>query len=227
MKLTEMAKPSDKKINKFMESRFGFSIDFDKLTVKKAKLLGETIDQNLYKLRRSPAFHTAEKNPQYMELITVRENLNRWVKSQLNEGEVANAEVLLAARDMVDSVQDIIERVGKMQNEQLPQLLDSIRDQISPEKADGFKNSVGTTLSTLMTELTTAREGVDKGVRILSGQEVDSPMSLGSTNELPGDDLSLPDSGELPPPDLGDETDGFGASDAATGGNELLGREKR
>jgi hypothetical protein len=130
----------------------------------------------------------------------------------------------MAAKDMVDSVQDAIEKVGKMQNEQLPQLLDSIRDQVGSEQAEGFKNAVGTTLDALMQNLQTAREGVDKGVRILSGEAVDNPMAM------PGDDLSGGDT-ELPPApgsDLDqDETDGFGATDAAVGGAEELGRELR
>jgi hypothetical protein len=162
-----------------------------------------------------------------MELLTVQEGLNTWLeqqRTQLNEGEVANAEVLLAAKDMVDSVQDAIEKVGKMQNEQLPQLLDSIRDQVGSEQAEGFKNAVGTTLDALMQNLQIAREGVDKGVRILSGEAVDNPMAM------PGDDLSGGDT-ELPPApgsDLDqDETDGFGATDAAVGGAEELGRELR
>jgi len=227
MKLSEMAVTDAKKINKVMESRFGFALDFSKLTVEKAERLSETIQANLDKIRYSVDLHTAERNPRYMELLTVRESLNAWLeenRQQLTEGEVGNAEVLMAAKDMVDSVQDAIEKVGKMQNEQLPQLLDSIRDQVGSEQAEGFKNAVGTTLDALMQNLQTAREGVDKGVRILSGEAVDNPMAM------PGDDLSGGDT-ELPPApgsDLDqDETDGFGATDAAVGGAEELGRELR
>ena len=92
MKLNDMGKPSAKKINKFMESRFGFSIDYNKMTISRAVKLSETIDANLYKIRHSVALHTAERNPQYMELVTVRENLHNWLMSrhrQLNEGEIA------------------------------------------------------------------------------------------------------------------------------------------
>jgi len=230
MKLAEMSKTSAKRINKLMESRFGFAINFSNLTVEKAEKLSETITANLDKIRHSVDLHTAEKNPRYMELLTVKEGLSTWLeerRQQLTEGEVGNAEVLLAAKDMVDSVQDAIEKVGKMQNEQLPQLLDSIRDQIGSEQADGFKNAVGATLDTLMQNLQSAREGVDSGVRILSGEQVDNPMAM------PGDagaDLSGGDA-ELPPApgsDLdADETDGFAASDAAVGGAEELGREQR
>jgi uncharacterized protein YicC (UPF0701 family) len=229
MKLAEMSTKSTRKINKLMESRFGFSINFDNLTVAKAEKLSETIAANLNKIRHSVALHTAETNPRYMELLTVQEGINAWLeqnRTQLNEGEVGNAEVLLAAKDMVDSVQDAIEKVGKMQNEQLPQLLDSIRDQIGSEQAEAFKNAVGTTLDTLMQNLQSAREGVDNGVRVLSGEQLDNPMAI--PGDTAGADLS---GGDLPPApgsDLdADETDGFGATDAAVGGAEELGRELR
>lgn len=225
MKLSEMSQTSAKKINKVLESRFGFAINYDNLSVAKAQRLGETISLNLNKIRHSADFHRAETNPRYMELLTVQEGLNTWLTEQhqqLNEGEVGNAEVLLAAKDMVDSVQDTIEKVGKMQNEQLPQLLDSIRDQIGSEQADAFKNAVGATLDQLMQNLQSAREGVDTGVRVLSGEAVDQPMAL------PGDELG----GELPPPpesdfDAEEPADGFAATDAAVGGTETLGRELR
>ena len=230
MKLAEMSVKSARKINKLLESRFGFAINYSNLTVEKAEKLSETISANLDKIRHSVDLHTAERNPRYMELLTVKEGLTAWLderRQQLVEGEVGNAEVLLAAKDMVDSVQDAIEKVGKMQNEQLPQLLDSIRDQIGSEQAEAFKNAVGTTLDTLMQNLQSAREGVDNGVRVLSGEQVDNPMAM------PGDagaDLSGGDA-ELPPApgsDLDqDETDGFSATDAAVGGAEELGRELR
>ena len=229
MKLAEMSTKSTRKINKVMESRFGFAINFSSMTVEKAEKLSETIAANLNKIRHSVHLHTAETNPRYMELLTVQEGINAWLeqnRQQLVEGEVGNAEVLLAAKDMVDSVQDAIEKVGKMQNEQLPQLLDSIRDQIGSEQAEAFKNAVGTTLDTLMQNLQSAREGVDNGVRVLSGEQVDQPMDLGGAPaDLTGGDAELP---PAPGSDLDqDETDGFGATDAATGGAEELGREKR
>lgn len=228
MKLSEMASKSPKKINKLMESRFGFQINFDSLTVEKAERLSETIEANLDKIRHSASLHTAERNPRYMELLTVREGLAAWLEQsrrQLNEGEVGNAEVLLAAKDMVDSIQDVIEKVGKMQNEQLPQLLDSIRDQIGSEQADQFKQAVGSTLEGLMGQLQQAREGVDGGVGILTGQ-APQPMDLGGE----GPDAALADVGVSPVSDLDAEEpegDGFGATDAAVGGAEELGRELR
>lgn len=228
MKLSEMSTSSTKKINKLLESRFGFAINYDSLSVEKAERLSETIKNNLDKIRHSVNLHTAERNPRYMELLTVQEGLNKWLEENtvveevvseteeiITEGEVGNAEVLLAAKDMVDSVQDAIEQVGKMQNEQLPQLLDSIRDQVGSEQAEGFKNAVGTTLDTLMDQLQIARDGVNNGVKLLTGEQA-QPMDMPEPEVEPVSDL-----------DQEDETDGFAGTDAATGGEEELGRELR
>lgn len=231
MKLAEMAVTRAKKMNKLMESRFGFSINFNKLTIERAERLSETITANLDRIRHSVDLHTAERNPRYMELLTVQESLSRWLDEQrttLTEGEVSNAEVLLAAKDMVDSIQDIIEKVGKMQNEQLPQLLDSIRDQLGSEQSDAFKTAVGTTLETLMPQLQGAREGIDNGVRVLSGEAVDQPMDMGSgPNAIPISGTADADTLQKMSDLDTDDTDGFGATDAAAGGSEELGRERR
>ena len=225
MKLQEMSTKTAKKLNKLMESRFGFTINYDNLDVTKATKLNEKITANLDNIRHSVDLHTAEKNPRYMELLTVQEGLSTWLKENsetevITEGEVGSAEVLLAAKSMVDEVQDMIETAGKMQNEQLPQLLDSIRDQLGSEQADAFQQSVGGTLEQLMPALQTARDGVDGGVRVLSGEQVDNAMDM----PTPDSDLDLEvDDVETVTPDA----DGFDATGAAVGGDTELGRELR
>ena len=81
-----------------------------------------------------------------------------------------------------------------------------------------------------MSGLTTAREGMDQGVRILSGGNVDDQMSMGGDQppQMGGDDFGS----EMPPaPDMNSDfdsdTDEFGATDAAIGGSADLGRDKR
>ena len=91
MRLSELgSRTTSKRINKINESRFGFGIDYDKLTVAKAKYLSRALGENLEQLRRSFGLHTAEKNPKYMELLMVREGLNRWIREhrQLTESEM-------------------------------------------------------------------------------------------------------------------------------------------
>ena len=229
MRLTEMGvKPSAKKINKVMESRFGVQIDYDNLSFPKAYALARGLTENLNKIKHSHGVHVAEKNPKYMELLMVREGLHRWMvenKQQLIlESEMGKSQAILAAKDMVDSIQDMLEEVSKMQNEQMPALLDTIRDQIGMEQADAFKASVEPLLANMTQQLSAARSTADDAARALAGEPVAQPMGMGApTGGMPG---QMP--GQMPQADMTSDldTDSFAATDAAAGPN-VVGREKR
>ena len=241
MKLSQMTrKPSIQKLNKVTESRFGFAINYDAITYPKATAMRNKIMETVSAIRKSSAIHTAERDPKYLEMLIVYEGLSRWIdayKSQekrrkLKEGELGQAEAILAAKDMVDTVQDMIEKVGKMQNEQLPALIDSIRDQIGMEQADGFKGSVGAVLTTLAGSLGQTREQLDAAARALTGEGAAQPMGMAG-GAVPGAEAGagtdpMGPSAEMPSFDGGaEEGDGFDAMDAAAGGPEELGRERR
>lgn len=231
MKLTEIGtKPTPKQMNRVMESRFGFAVDYDNLTFKKAYKMARAIGESLDKIKSTHGIHIAEKNPQYMEMLMVRESLHSWMvankQQMIVESEMAKSEAILAAKDMVDSIQDMLEKIGKMQNEQLPALLDTIRDQLGIEQADTFKNAVSPLLGDLASTLQQGRETADNAARGLAGEQV------GGTDMAMGSDMgAAPDLG----PGLGGETsdldmggpDEFAATDAAAGGAEDLGRETR
>ncbi|CAB4133339.1 hypothetical protein UFOVP257_143 [uncultured Caudovirales phage] len=232
MRLTEMGvKPTAKKINKVLESRFAFKIDYDNMTLKKAYTLARGLTESLDKIKHTHGVHIAEKNPKYMELLMVREGLHSWMVENkqrfLAESEMGKSQAILAAKDMVDSIQDMLEEVSKMQNEQMPALLDTIRDQIGMEQADQFKNNVGTLLASMVDQLGTARETADQAARALAGEQVAQPMDVGGG--MGGGDMGMePDmaaGGEMGMSDM--DTDGFGATDAEAGGTQAMGRERR
>jgi hypothetical protein len=231
MRLTEMGtKPTAKKINKVMESRFGVKIDYANLDFKRAYVLARGLTESLDQIKRSHGVHVAEKNPKYMELLMVREGLHRWMvenKQQLiMESEMGKSQAILAAKDMVDSVQDMLEEVSKMQNEQMPALLDTIRDQIGMEQADAFKAAVEPLLANMSQQLSSARGTADTAARALAGEQVAQPMAMGmGAGAAPG---GMPDGTEMPAADMGSDmdTDEFAATNAAAGPN-VVGREKR
>lgn len=223
MNLKELAPQTTNRLNKVMESRFGFVIDYDNLTYGKAQRLNAAINENLTKIRRSYGIHTAEKNSKYMEMLMVQEGLRSWISQQdhlLTEGELETAEAVLAAKDMVDSIQDMITDASKMMNEELPPLLDTIRDQLGAAQADNFKNTAQGALQGLMDALNVARDSLDQGSRALAGEQVAQPMAMGADLEA---DL---ETGFIPADDL-EATDDFASVDAAAGGEEELGRERR
>ena len=236
MRLSEMhTAVTPQKINKGMESRYGFTIDYDNLSYAKAERLSQALSENITQIKRSFGAHTAEKNPKYMELMLVKEGLDKWLGSEqgLFESELGRSEAVLAAKDIVDSVQDMLEKISKVQNEQIPALIDTIRDQIGSEQAEAFKGTISPTLTDLYTALSTARDTSDTAVRVLSGEQAPATDMGGfgdSATDMGGDDLpsmSGVDTG-MGDSDLdADAGDGFDATPAATGGEEELGRARR
>lgn len=224
--------PSSNRMNNLLQSRFGFKLDYSRMTYDKAQALNRLVSENIARIRKSYGVHTAERNPKYMELLMVRESLGKWMgeNRHLMEGELGRSEAILAAKDMVDSIQDMVEKVSKMQVEQLPALIDTIRDQIGMSEADQFKQGMSDLLTNISQALADARETADSSARALAGEEgatIGPVGGIGAGPDLGAEPMpGAPMGGE--PSDLdmagGDE---FGATDAAAGGEEAVGRAKR
>ncbi len=217
-------KPSATKINKVMESRFGNKIDFANLDFGKAYNLANALTESLDKIKNSHGIHKAEQNPKYMQFLLVREGIHNWMienKDQLiQESEMGRSQAILAAKDMVDSVQDMLEDVSEMANEQMPALLDTIRDQIGMTEAENFKGSVGGILETLQAAISSSREQMDMAARALAGEQTDQPMDMAVDAQA----------GMAPPVEAGEVDvevgDEFDATEPAAG-PDAIGRAKR
>jgi len=144
-------------------------------------------------------------------------------ETEVKEGVEEQSELILAAKDMMDKVTGYLEDLASMKTEGALELVDRIRDEMGAEKADAFLNKIQPAIEQAEAVLTTTRQELDNGVRILTGEEVASdPMGADDTMDMDNTDADLDDSGI---DDL--ETDEFSASDAEAGGTEPEGREQR
>ena len=85
----------------------------------------------------------------------------------LKEGEVQQAQVVLAAQDMVDSMQGMIEDATEMQYKELPALVGSIRDQVGQDQANQFNTDATAALSGLVQSLQTAKQQMDQALGVV------------------------------------------------------------
>lgn len=213
MELKDIGSSTPKKINKILESRFGFRLDFDRLSIEKADRLLGSINEGLQKVRMSGRVHTSERNPRYTEMLLVKEGLESWLDRQyIAEGEVETAQAILAAKDFVDRLQDMIEETSQMLNEDLPPLGDTIKDQIGANEGASFVSAATEALNGLLEAVRAARESMDAATRVLAGQEAPA-MAPGAGEDMeampPAEEPAMePEApmGELPDlPDLEDE----------------------
>ena len=107
----------------------------------------------------------------------------------LSESEVQQAQVVLAAQDMVDKMQGMIEDTTEMQFKELPALVDSIKNQIGADQAAQFNNDAQAALTGLVQNLQGSKQQLEQALGVVTGQ---GPV------EMPGAEMA-------PPPPAGEE----------------------
>jgi hypothetical protein len=131
----------------------------------------------------------------------------------LLEGELEKAEATLAARNLVDEVQDMLQTASKLQVEDLAALVETMRSNMGADVASAFQSSAQTALQSITDCLTQAKTDLDNAVLTATGEE---SMSASA----PAGDLGGLD-------DMGGELDAPSVDDTAMGGDEPMGRAKR
>ena len=185
----------------------------EKVIAMYAKMLGGDVKkaEMLLKKALSPAGQTAIK-----QKFGVGESV-------IKEGAEEQAELTMAAKDMVDRFTAFLEDVAEMGAEGMLELADSIRDELGQEQADNFVNTVKPALEQTQQVLTSSREALTAGVGIITGETAPTD-TIGAEPEGDMEEPMEPEMDAEGPMPADDE---FGASDAATGGEEPEGREKR
>lgn len=143
----------------------------------------------------------------------------------ITEGEEEKAELIMAARDMVDRITGWMEDTANMQAESMLELIDSIRDEMGSDLAMEFESQVKPALATIYTALESSRQALTSSVGLLTG-EGGAEQMMGEPDMGGEEDMS----GELPDEVVGGEEpagDDFGADAAAAGGEEAAGRMTR
>jgi hypothetical protein len=114
-------------------------------------------------------------NPEEQKLVAgaammqAESRLRRAMK-RLNESEVQQAQVVLAAQDMVDKMQGMLEDVSELQFKELPALVDSIKNQVGIDQAAQFNADATAALTGLLQNIQGAKEQLDAALGVVTGQ---------------------------------------------------------
>jgi len=141
---------------------------------------------------------------------------------KLVEGEEDKAEIVMAAKDMVDRLTGWMEDTAEMQSESMLELADAIRDEMGAQQSEAFTNTVKPALESLYTAMEGTRVALTQGVGMLTGEA--EPMD--AMGDEPATDAEEP--GMEPTVDAEAPVDDeFAAAEAAIGGDDEAGRAKR
>lgn len=108
------------------------------------------------------------------------------------EVDVEQAEVVMAARALADDIQDMVARLGKMQNEDVPAIADQMRAEMGADVASGFNSQMGATLSAHLEATKATKDAMETAIAGITGE---APLGA------PGGDMGLAE----PTADVGEE----------------------
>jgi hypothetical protein len=124
-------------------------------------------------LKKSSAGQTLNPDEQKLvagaAMMQAESRLRRAMK-RLNESEVQQAQVVLAAQDMVDKMQGMLEDVSELQFKELPALVDSIKNQVGIDQATQFNADATAALAGLVQNLQGAKQQLDAALNVVTGQ---------------------------------------------------------
>ena len=237
MQIREFSAPvTAAKLNESLAKRFGSKINIDEFTTEQLQDARNKLRTQVFNVETTESFDAVQqkghtKNKLFLDVLNAalheRDDVAIAIDEaieQVNEGEEDKAELVMAAKDMVDRVTGWMEDTAEMQTESMLELADAIRDEMGSESAEAFTAAVKPALEAMYGVMETTRIALTGGVGMLTGEG--EPMDTMGAEE-PDMDMDMePVDGDMDmeEPEADDE---FGAADAAAGGEELGGREKR
>jgi hypothetical protein len=224
MNTSEIFNPAQRKqrvVENFLNSHYGLKLAAHGDSVKVQSLISKLVQENHQFASTKVGF---QNDATYVKNTMIIEALRHILKEigpmrstrRMNEqsGEdLAQAELILVAQNMVDDLQKMAEDVAQMQTDELMPLEEKMKTTFGQEQGTAFGQAADQSFSTLLDAVKAAKDALSNAVAVLKGE---SPMGG------MGDDLS----GGMPAPAMEPTGDQFGMADAASGEEELpTGRE--
>lgn len=207
MKLTDL--DNKNYASKALVENFEMNFNTSRLDKMKTVKLLQQVHGLIKESRDSKDFHKNQNSPAYLKLVFMAEALTQHynelknsptARIVLENEEVEKSQVVLAAQDMVDSIQKMLEEVGQMQVKELPALVSSIESEIGVQESVSYNDQVSAQLDTLSASLKEAFGGLKAALGTITGQgapafepEMGADMEMDADMEMPagGEELDL------------------------------------
>ena len=225
MKLTEFnAKPSTV-AKKALKEHFNTSINLDSMSLYDTERMMRKVNTLMSEMRQKSNGLNTEQNPAYLKLVFMEQALQHHygelkslplynTRIVLENEEVEKSQVILAAQEMVDTLQKMVEQVSDMLVKELPAVVDGVNSEVGTNEGEQFNTSVSEALTSLQAALTQSKGTLQSSLNSITGQggEMAGPEMDMGTGEMPpegGEDMAHL-GGEQPDeemPDLPEEPD--------------------
>jgi len=214
MKLTDFDNKPVASAQRALKEHYGTSIDVSRMSYAQVRNMLSKVRGLMSESKASNKFYESTGNSSYMKLVFMEQALSKqfaYLSTQrprivVENEEVEKSQTILAAQDMVDSIQKMVEQVSDMIVKELPALVDSVQSEIGVNESASFSQQATEALTSLQAALTQSQTTMKNAVNGITGQggaeafdtDMGADVGMGGGEEFA--DLSateeLPDGGE-------------------------------
>jgi hypothetical protein len=221
------------KLNKILSQTFNHEVDLSEMSTDSLNRMLTTTNAKMTAIKESDL--TYWENAQYNKLGLISHQIKEYLneiaptrgdgkkmktkESTVMEADLDQAEVLLAAQELVDEMQKMVEGVAEMQVQKLMPIVDAMKEQVGFEVAEAYNNAADGALGALLDAMKTAKEAVENATLAARGEPV--PGGEAMPTDMGMDDADMDP--EAPIDDMG--ADEFGGDDSEAGEENPVGRE--
>ena len=236
MKLTDFDKNPIENATKALKEHYDVPFNVQRMSYVQVRDMLHRVRGLMGETKQSANFYESQKNASYLKLVFMEQALSkhfaeislRKPRIVVENEEVEKSQVVLAAQDLVDQVQKMVEEVSDMLVKELPALTDGVQSEIGVNESETFNQQVSEALTSLQAALTTSQATLRGALNSITGQGGAEAFDAGAASPAPaGADTNTDINIEEPLPGGGDidmNTDVEAPEEEPLGG---VGRPKR
>ncbi len=231
------AQHSVSKLNKILADTFDHEVDLSAMNYESLNNMLSTTNAKMIAIKEDDLKYW--ENPQYNKLGLIQHQLKTYIteiaptrndgkrmktkESIVMEDDLEQAEVMLAAQELVDELQGMVEDVAEMQVQKLMPIVDAMKEQVGFEQAEAYNNAADGALGALLDAMKTAKGAVENATLTARGEApaeaMPTDMGMSDADMDPEAPMDGAQDMDMEAPDE------FAGDDAAAGEDNAIGRE--
>jgi hypothetical protein len=189
MKLTELNNNRRAYSTRVLKEQYEMPFNVDNMSMSSTRTMLTKVRGLMNETKQSPDYHNSQTSNSYMKLVFMEQALAYHYNElrslpqpriMVENEEVEKSQVVLAAQDMVDQVQKMLEDVGQMQVKELPALVSSIESEIGVTESQAYNEQVSAQLDTLSAALKESTAALKNALNGVTGQAVGAAFDAGA-----------------------------------------------
>lgn len=183
-------------VKRALREHYEMDIDFERMNLKQSQNLLANVKGLLKEARTNKAVHESHSNGAYLKLVMMEQALADHINDLrvqrarivIENEEVQKSQVILAAQDMIDSIQKMREQVSKMEVEELNAVVVGMKNEFGTSQGDQFNSATSESLKGLLGALDSAKQGLTSALGMVTGEVGPESGGMPGMDQFGGED---------------------------------------